>query len=86
VHIIHYNVGMTTLERRRNWKISVYGREHGMPHVHVTGPNFRASIAIATGAVLSGHLPASVLREVQDWLDINRPTVLERWHAHNPTL
>jgi len=77
---------MTTLERRSNWKLSVYGREHGMPHVHVTGPNFRASVAIATGTILVGQLPAKVLQEVQDWLAIHRTNVLESWRIHNPTL
>jgi len=76
---------MTTLERRSNWKISIYGREHGMPHIHVTGPDFRASLAITTGTVLVGHLPAKVLQDVQDWLDIHRANVLESWHIHNPT-
>jgi len=77
---------MTTLERRGNWKLSVYGREHGMPHVHVTGPDFRASVSIATGSVLTGRLPTSTLREVQDWLNMNRPAALEQWCVLNPTL
>jgi len=77
---------MTTLERRGNWKLSVYGREHGIPHVHVTGPNFRASVAIVGGTILTGALPAQVLREVQHWLDAHRPRVLDHWRTHNPML
>jgi len=77
---------MTTLERRNNWKISVYGREHGMLHIHVNGPNFRAVVAIDNGAILSGALPLAVLREVNDWLDIRRMEVLAQWKLHNPTL
>jgi len=30
---------MVTLHRSRNWKIEVFGREHGIAHVHVTGRN-----------------------------------------------
>jgi len=77
---------MTTLERRGHWKLSVYGREHGMPHVHVTGSNFRASLAINSGAVLVGSLPADVLQQAQAWLQVNRADVLASWHAHNPDL
>jgi len=37
---------MTTLMRTHAWKISVYGREHGMAHVHVSGAGFRAALDI----------------------------------------
>jgi len=43
---------MVTLHRYRNWKIEVFGREHGIAHVHVSGPEFRATIAILTAASL----------------------------------
>jgi hypothetical protein len=29
---------MTTVHRNRNWKIQVFGREHGVPHFHVWTP------------------------------------------------
>ena len=45
---------MTTMHRDRNWKIQVFGREHGVPHFHVWTPNAAAVIAIETLAVLSG--------------------------------
>ncbi len=67
---------MTTLERRRNWKISVFGREHGVPHVHVGGPDFAATVEIATGAVLV---------EAREWLTGNRETAQAQWKALNPT-
>jgi len=54
--------------------------------VHVTGPNFRASVAIVGGTILTGALPAQVLREVQHWLDAHRPRVLDHWRTHNPML
>jgi len=57
-----------------------------MPHVHVTGANFRASLAINSGAVLVGSLPAEVLQQAQAWLQANRADVLASWHAHNPSL
>jgi hypothetical protein len=45
---------MTTMHRDRNWKIQVFGREHGVPHFHVRTPNAAAVIGIDTLAVLSG--------------------------------
>ena len=29
---------MTTLYRNRNWKLQIFGREHGVPHFHVWTP------------------------------------------------
>jgi len=77
---------MTTLERRRNWKLSIYGREHGSPHVHVNGPEFRAVIEIASGAVLAGALPAAVLLEARQWLKAHQADVMAQWQRHNPDL
>jgi len=80
-----YNQAMTTLARYATWKISVYGREHGIPHVHATGVDFRAAVAIDDGSVLVGELPASVHKEVKQWLLLNRLHALEVWRALNPT-
>jgi hypothetical protein len=77
---------VTTLERRRNWKISVYGREHGVPHLHVTGPDFSATMAIANGELLTGGAPAAVLAQVRAWLIANRAAAAEQWQVLNPTL
>lgn len=49
---------MTTLHRARNWKIQVFGREHGVPHFHVWTPNTTAVVAIDNLAVLSGSMDA----------------------------
>jgi len=77
---------MTTLQRGQNWKISVYGREHGIAHVHVTGADFRAVVAIEAGDILAGKLPASVLQDVREWLRGNQAQAFEQWTAHNPDL
>lgn len=77
---------MTTLERRRNWKISVYGREHGAPHVHLEGPGYRATLEISSGALLTGSAPATVLTQARIWLADRRNAVMAQWKAHNPTL
>lgn len=64
----------------------MYGREHGTSHIHITGPDFRATVAIATGEVLTGNVSSSVLAEVREWLEANRSAAAVQWEAHNPTL
>lgn len=77
---------MVTLHRSRNWKIEVFGREHGITHVHVTGPDFRATVGIETGEAIAGSLPIAVLKEVRHWLDGNRDLALKLWKVRNPNL
>lgn len=56
---------MATLHRSRNWKIEIFGREHGIAHIHVTGPEFRATVSIASGEVIAGALPTVTLKDVR---------------------
>jgi hypothetical protein len=77
---------MTTLHRSRNWKIEVFGREHGMPHIHVSGPDFRATVSIVSGEIIAGKLPATTLKEVRSWLDQNREIALKLWQERNPNI
>jgi hypothetical protein len=39
---------MVPVHRGEAWRITVYGREHGVPHFHIEGPGFRCSVGIAT--------------------------------------
>ena len=75
---------MVTIRRYRNWKITVFSREHGIPHVHVSGPDFAATVSIATGEILAGLLPAATLKDVQNWLAANRSAAMELWRQSNP--
>ena len=75
---------MVTMHRSRNWKIEIFGREHGIPHVHVSGPDFRATVSIETGEIIAGALPTTTLKEVRRWLDSNRDTAMKRWYERNP--
>jgi hypothetical protein len=45
---------MVSVHRGANWKIAVYGREHGVPHFHIEGPDFRCSVSIRTLDVIVG--------------------------------
>lgn len=77
---------MVTLRRSRNWKIEVFGREHGIAHVHVTGPEFRATVSIESGEIVAGSLPSATLKEVRQCLDRNRDLALKLWQERNPNL
>ncbi|MHB8714322.1 MAG: DUF4160 domain-containing protein [Trichloromonadaceae bacterium] len=76
-------VRMTRLHRDRNWKIEVFGREHGMPHFHLRWPDGRASIAIETLEVIIGNPPATVLAEARRWAESNRERLWATWHQLN---
>jgi hypothetical protein len=75
---------MTTIYRDRNWKIQVFGREHGAPHFHLWTPNAAAVIAIETLAVLSGAVDAKTLEEARDWANIHGSELLAEWRRLNP--
>lgn len=64
----------------------MFGREHGAPHIHVTGPDFAGTLEIATGTVLAGSVPQAILAEAREWLVANREAALAQWKVHNPTL
>lgn len=75
---------MVTLLRGPNWKVSVYGREHGVPHFHIEGPGFRCSVEIASLEVIVGAVPVKVLREALSWARDHRPELQASWQELNP--
>lgn len=70
---------MVTLYHARTWKITVYGREHGVPHFHIEGRGFRCSIDIVTLELIIGSAPMSVLRSACAWADEHRTELIEKW-------
>jgi hypothetical protein len=74
---------MTRLHHNRNWKIEVFGREHGVPHFHLHWPDGRASISIETLEVIIGNPPASILAEARSWARDNRALVWGEWQKLN---
>jgi Domain of unknown function (DUF4160) len=70
---------MVTLHRGQYWKIAVYGREHGLPHFHIEGPDFRASISIATLDLIIGDVPHKVLADALGWAAQNQKLLMETW-------
>lgn len=75
---------MVTMHRRPNWKVSVYGREHGRAHFHIEGPGFRASVEIATLEVIVGAVPPRVSSEAVAWAREHRAVLLAKWQELNP--
>ena len=74
---------MTRLHHNRNWKIEVFGLEHGVPHFHLRWPDGRASINIETLEVIIGNPPAIILAEARLWAKENRERILAEWYELN---
>jgi len=74
---------MVTVSRGNGWKIAVYGRDHGIPHFHIEGPDFRCSVAIETGDVIIGIAPADILRSAKKWASENRAALMAKWQELN---
>jgi Domain of unknown function (DUF4160) len=74
---------MTRLHHNRNWKIEVFGREHGIPHFHLRWPDGRASIDIETLEVIIGNPPTVILAEARMWAMDNRERIWAEWHELN---
>jgi hypothetical protein len=45
--------------------------------VHVTGPEFRATVSIDFGETIAGTLPISVLKDVRQWLIDHREVAMK---------
>ncbi len=71
------------MHRRANWKVAVYGAEHGVPHFHVEGPDFRCSISIETREVIVGDAPGRVLVEARAWAAANAAALTAMWPELN---
>jgi hypothetical protein len=74
---------MVTMHRTPGWKVSVYGREHGAPHFHIEGPDFRCSVAIMTLELIVGAAPPAVLRLATGWAAENQPALMAKWRELN---
>src|SRR3546814_15376684 len=70
---------MVTMFRGPRWKIAVYGRDHGVPHFHIEGPDFRCSVAIAPFDVIVGTVSAAVLKDALEWARPNQALHMQTW-------
>lgn len=74
---------MVTMHRHARWKIAVYARDHGVPHFHIEGPDFRCSVAIASFDLIVGTVPSAVLGDALEWARPNRALLMETWQELN---
>jgi Domain of unknown function (DUF4160) len=74
---------VVTLTRGPNWKIAVYGLEHGVAHFHIEGPDFRCSVGIATLELIIGTAPASALSAAREWAASNQALLKMKWQELN---
>lgn len=64
-------------------KIAVYGRDHGVPHFHIEGLDYRCSVAIASFDVIVGSTPAVVLKDALEWAMPNQALLMQKWQELN---
>ena len=74
---------MVTMHRGPRWKISVYARDHGVPHFHIEGVDFRCSVAIASFEVIVGTVPTVVLGDALDWARPRQAVLMQTWQELN---
>ena len=70
---------MPTLYSFDGYKIRIYFDEHGIPHVHLIGADCEAAIAIETGEVIVGDVPAAALRIATAWIADHRDELKALW-------
>ena len=59
--------------------IAMYYNDHSPPHFHAKYGDFEAVIAIETGELVDGHLPARVIGLVQEWRECHRDELGDDW-------
>lgn len=74
---------MVTMFRGPRWKIAIYAGDHGLPHFHIEGPEFRCSVAIASLEPIVGPVPPSVLNDALEWARPNQALLMQTWQELN---
>lgn len=69
--------------RGANWKVAIYGKDHGIPHFHIEGVEFRCSIGIASLEMIIGGAPPAVLTEALSWAATNQAALWRQWQELN---
>jgi len=66
--------------------ITMYHREHGMPHFHAVYGEYKVSVEVVSGVVY-GTFPERALRHVLEWAELRRSELLANWELarqHKP--
>jgi Domain of unknown function (DUF4160) len=59
--------------------IRMFFSDHPPPHFHAVYQHYRAVIAIESGAIIGGSLPAAVHRLVREWAARHRAELMDNW-------
>jgi hypothetical protein len=59
--------------------IRMFFNDHAPPHIHAYKDAYEARIAIETGELLSGRLPATARWLVRQWILENRAALMQNW-------
>ena len=59
--------------------ITMYWDDHPPPHFHVRYKDKRAVVAIETGRLLRGSLPAGAQRTLSAWTEKHRDELMANW-------
>ena len=57
--------------------ITMYWKEHGVPHFHVHMAEYKATVAIDTLELLAGDLPPRAIRLIGEWGALHRDELHE---------
>ena len=78
--LFQYHDGMTTKHRFRNkYRLQLREKDHEPMHVHLVGGDVNAKFDLVTLALIAGHAPADLKKEVLEWLRNNRAALIEEW-------
>ncbi|HEV7252916.1 MAG TPA: DUF4160 domain-containing protein [Mesorhizobium sp.] len=70
---------MPTISTFFGISVRMFYNDHPPPHYHVAYGSHRAIVAIGSGALLHGFLPAGALRVVREWAGRHEAELLENW-------
>ncbi|MCY4523421.1 MAG: DUF4160 domain-containing protein [Halobacteriovoraceae bacterium] len=74
---------MPEISRFFGIRITMFYREHGIPHFHAEYQSFSASYDIKTGERMEGALPKKQNRLVKEWAGQHKRELLENWKLMN---
>jgi hypothetical protein len=57
----------------------MYFRDHAPPHFHAVYQHHEAHVAIETGDLIAGRLPANAARLVREWTLAHRRELSDNW-------
>ena len=59
--------------------VTMYYRDHALPHFHAKYGEQRISVAIEDARLLSGDFPGRAMALVLEWLELHRDELLANW-------